>query len=250
MAWSCEQCGRSVTSNPLLCDLCGSAAPGADPAKVALAGQRDLHMEAHLRGLSIFYRGLSVLVLLFFALVLAGVGSLGGFGGGGGFGGAFLGGAMVLVGGTAFVFCAGWYVLNHFVARFSNVARIIAGVLVALNVALVTVSTVMQLFATRAEMPSYYYGSRPYYYDSGPSIGWTIVKFLLFVGWSAGVLWVLFSRRTSEMCSDRYREIVAKTPEVQAPWYKSPFFVVPTGLISMLVIFVLFLYVRVRASSF
>jgi hypothetical protein len=251
--WSCEQCGRNVTSNPLLCDLCGSGAPGADPAKVALAGQRDLHMEAHLRGLSIFYRGAAVLVLLLFVIILAGIGSMGLLGGGGGLGG--LGGVMAagmgVVTGIALVVCTGWFVLNHFVARFSNAARIVTGVFVALSLALQTISVVMVLFAPRPEFPSYYGYERSYYhYDSGPSVGWALIKFILFVAWTTGVLWVLFSRRTAKMCTEQYRDMVAKTPEVQAPWYKSPFFVVPTGLITMAFILFAFMLIRVRAASF
>src|SRR5260370_899344 len=73
MEWSCDSCGRTVVTNPLLCDLCGAGAAGADPAKVDAANRRDLHMEAHLRGLSIVQRGgaVAMALLCVFALMTA-----------------------------------------------------------------------------------------------------------------------------------------------------------------------------------
>lgn len=247
MAWSCDQCGRNVTSNPLLCDLCGAGAPGSDPARVAMAGQRDLHMEAHLRGLSMFYRGFSVLMLLFFLLMAAGLRSFGGSMGE--WRGLFDRMMLMMLGGTGIV-CAGWYALNHFVARYSNVARIITGVLIALSGALVTISTLMVLFAPRPEFPSTFYHDRYYAYDAGPSIGWLLLRFLLIIGWTAGVLWVLFSRRSAQICSERYRELVAKTAEVKPAWYRSPFFVIPTGLVVVGLLFLLLIAVQIRSSMY
>ena len=40
--WSCDTCGRPNKSNPLICETCGAAAPGADPDQVSMALQRDL----------------------------------------------------------------------------------------------------------------------------------------------------------------------------------------------------------------
>src|ERR1700749_3595044 len=54
--WSCDTCGRPNHRNPLICETCGAAAPGASPDQVSLALQRDLAMESHFRGLAFWYR--------------------------------------------------------------------------------------------------------------------------------------------------------------------------------------------------
>jgi hypothetical protein len=54
--WSCDTCGRPNHHNPLICETCGAAAPGASADQVSLALQRDLAMESHFRGLAFWYR--------------------------------------------------------------------------------------------------------------------------------------------------------------------------------------------------
>ena len=227
MAWSCEQCGRSVTSNSLMCDLCGSAAPGADAAKVALGGQRDLIMEAHLRALAIWQRVGAVLmavaaVWLVGALALSSS-RFGQFGG-------FIGGVGTVMAAIFLAMAIGSWVLGHFLSRYSNGARITAGVLTSISLAWQVVSTGFALFAR----PSYAYdeyGSRygGYGHSSGAGM-WTVLSFLLIVIWMSSVLWALFNRRSSKICTPEYRDIVAKTPELVPSTLKSPYFIIPAAL--------------------
>jgi hypothetical protein len=213
-----------------MCDLCGSAAPGADPTKVALGGQRDLIMEAHLRALALWQRVGGVLLAVA-ALWLIGT-SLLTSSSPGDFGGTVAALAMFVA-----VFCivlaAGSFVIGHFLARYSNVARILAGVLTALSAVMQLLRTGALLFMSGGSRygDSYGdYGSRRYYsYSSGPS-GILIVVSLVALIWMIALLWVLFNSRSSKICSDRYRDLVAKTPELRPPTFKSPFFVIPAAL--------------------
>jgi hypothetical protein len=238
MAWSCDSCGRSVTSNPIMCDLCGSAAPGADPTKVALGGQRDLIMEAHLRALAIWQRVGGVLLGVA-AVWLVGTSMLTSHEG------AF-GGTLAAVAMFGAVFClvlaAGSFVIGHFLARYSNVARIIAGVLTALSAAMQLLRTGALLFMSSGSRydggyGDYNYPRHSYYYSysSGPS-GILIVVSLVALIWMIALLWVLFNARSSKICSDRYRDLVAKTPELRPPTFKSPFFVIPAALSGFMIL--------------
>src|SRR5581483_4372628 len=229
MAWSCEQCGRSVTSNSLMCDLCGSAAPGADAAKVALGGQRDLIMEAHLRALAIWQRVGAVLMAvaalwLVGALAMAGS-RLGQFSG-------FIGGIGAVMAAIFLAMAVGSWVLGHFLSRYSNGARITAGVLTSISLGWQVLSTGFAMFAR----PSYAYddyGSRYGGYGMHHSSGagmWAVLSFILIVIWMSSVLWALFNRRSSKICTPEYRDIVAKTPELAPSTLKSAFFIIPAAL--------------------
>ncbi|HEY1585708.1 MAG TPA: hypothetical protein VGH63_08465, partial [Polyangia bacterium] len=125
--WSCDTCGRPNHRNPLICGTCGAAAPDASPDQVALALQRDVAMESHFRGLAFWYR---------VGAIVFGVGFLAMFGV---VGGALMGLNSSLHGSNALVasafgyvamfvvaFAAGSYVLGHYLARFTNGARIAA----------------------------------------------------------------------------------------------------------------------------
>ncbi len=243
MAWSCEQCGRNVVSNDLLCDLCHAAKPGADPEKVALGGQRDLIMEAHLRALALWYRIGAVLLVVGMVLMTAtGMAATRGLGGMGGFGGDVMGGVLMTLAVITLLSAGGAYVLGHFLARYSNGARITGGVLTAIGLAWVVLSTVLAIVRASSES-SYYdpygggYGARHYYgHSSGFGFGSVIIT-ILYLLWIASVLWALFNKRSSQICSPRYRDIVARTPELTPPTFKSPFFIIPTALTVFAILF-------------
>src|SRR5262249_13556516 len=133
--WSCDTCGRPNHRNPLICEVCGAAAPNASPDQVNLALQRDLPMESHFRGLAFWYRvgaiSFGVLALAMFGLMGSSMMALGCLHGAN----ALWAGALGYVALFVAAFVAGSYVLGHFLARFANGARIAAAVLTLLGLA-------------------------------------------------------------------------------------------------------------------
>src|SRR5262249_13334832 len=137
----------------------------------------------------------------------------------------------------------GAFVLGHFLARYSNGARITAGVLTIIGLAWIVLSAVLGLVRAASQprlfeaYPAY---SSPHYYYNQPSTGWgfgTIILLLLYLLWIGSVLWALWNKRSSQICSERYRDIVARTPELSPPTFKSPFFIVPAALTVVAILF-------------
>lgn len=54
-----------------------------------------------------------------------------------------------------------------------------------------------------------------------------MVSATLAAGWCAALLWSLFNRRASIICTEEYRAIVKATPDERPPIFKSPFFWAP-----------------------
>ena len=222
--WSCDTCGRPNHRNPLICETCGAAAPGADADQVNLALQRDLAMESHLRGLAFWYR---------IGAVVFGVGFLVLFG--------LVGGALVsspLHGSSAlmasafgyvamFVIAAaaGSYVLGHYLGRFANGARIAAAILSIVGLAFTLLRFVVTCIAY--SRLSALYGDSSLFADAQPSLMGPIVMFVLSALWSGAIILTLFSGRAAQVCSPAYRTIVARTAAMKASMVKTPFFVVP-----------------------
>jgi hypothetical protein len=236
--WSCDTCGRPNRSNPLICETCGAAAPGADADQVTLALQRDLPMESHLRALGFWYRlGAIVFGAGFLAMfgvlgrALVGVASL--RGSSTLFAGAFGWVAMFVLG-----MIAGSYILGHYLARFVNGARIAAAVLTI--VGLVAGLGRFVLTVVAYNKLDEYYGD---VYFARPSLAGPIAMFLLSTIWSIAIAWTLLSGRAAQVCAPTYRTIVARTPTLRASRVKSPFFVVPlvvTLLVAMMVLRLMF----------
>ncbi len=223
--WSCDSCGRPNHRNPLICDTCGAAAPGADPAQVTLALRRDLPMESHLRALAFWHR---------IGAVVFGVGFLAIFGL---IGGALMGLAPALHGGNALwasafgyvamfvvALAAGSYVLGHFLGHFANGARIAAAVLTIVGLAFGLLRFVVTCVAY--SRLSALYGDAGYF-DARPSLAGPIAMFLLSALWSGAIIFTLLSGRAAQVCSPAYRTIVARTASLKASLVKTPFFVVP-----------------------
>jgi len=251
--WTCESCGRTVKDNDLLCDLCHTGKPGADPSLVAKAARRDLVIEAHLRAMAVWhYVGAAVLVVAGLVMyVVAGAGGIGSSHGALGGIGRMLAAGAILMGSVAVVVGGGFGVLGHFLWRYWAGGRIAAAVLGFLGIAyrlFEVVATFMMRSALEDDFGSYSrYGHSYGYHRAGPSIGWTLFFAVVAIAWTAAMINVLLSRRAATVCSPAYRELVAATPQVKAQWYKSPFFVLPAFLVGLALFIVLVVLVRVAA---
>jgi hypothetical protein len=234
MSWSCESCGRVVTTNQTICDRCGAAAPGADPRQVNLALQRDRIMEGHLMALALWHRIGAILVGVLALGLLIGGGALFGIRHGeldGAIGSMMAVVAVILILAAAFS-----YVLGHFIARLHAWARITAGVFAAIGLASNVLSMVAGLAMT-SRMSDY--GGGGFGFSSGPSVGGIIFRSLLSIAWSASIVWVFFNRRSSVITSPDYKLLVAQTPDVRPTTYKSPFFLIPLVLLALVALLLL-----------
>jgi hypothetical protein len=234
LSWSCSSCGRLVTSNPTICDSCGAAAPDADPAYVNLALQRDRVMEGHLMALALWHRIGAILIAVLALIMLIGGGAMLGMGHGG-LGGA-AGGIMAFVA-IVLIIAGGFsYVLGHFIARYAGWARITAGVFAAIGLAMNVISMVMGLFVASQVRDYGEFGG----YSSGPSAAGIIIRGLISIAWAASITWVFFNRRSAQITTPAYQQLVAQTPHIRPNTYKSPFFIIPCILIGLMVLLVLF----------
>ena len=246
--WSCDTCGRPNKSNPLICETCGASAPGADPDQVSLALQRDLAMEAHLRALAFWYRAGAVLVVLFGIGLTAMVGWLGravlADATSWRTPGAMVAGAVGYVALAAIGLGAGSFVLGHLLSRFANGARIAAGVLTLVSLALVLVRLVLTavVYSRLSAFAGAYDGAY-----APPSLAGPIASFLLSAIWMIAVAWALFCGRAAQVCSPTYRTIVARTAQMKAPMAKSAFFIVPLVGLILTVMMGLMIAIRLHA---
>jgi hypothetical protein len=222
--WSCESCGRPNRRNPLICDTCAAAAPGADPQAVALALRRDLVMESHLRGLAFWYRvGALVFGAGFLALfavagraLFAAPSSLHA-------GDALWASLFGYVAMFVVALAAGSYVLGHHLGRFANGARIAAAVvtLVGLGFAVLRFIATCVAYSRLADLYAEpYFGARP-------SLAAPIALFVLSAIWSGAMVLTLLSGRAAQVCAPAYRTIVARTASMKASLTQTPFFVLP-----------------------
>ena len=246
--WSCDTCGRPNHHNPLICETCGAAAPGADADQVTLALQRDLAMESHLRGLAFWYRvGAIVFGAGFLALFGLVGGALIGLGGSSLHGGGVLwASAFGYVAMFVLAMVAGSYVLGHYLGRFANGARIAAAVLTLVSLAFGTLRFVVTCVAY--SKLSDLYGDVGAFSDR-PSLAGPIAMFLLSTIWSGAIVLTLFSGRAAQVCAPAYRTIVARTAAMKASMVKTPFFVVPLVVTILVALMVLRIVMAVRGYS-
>src|SRR5262245_36291770 len=128
---NCAICA-SETDNPYFCHLCGTAAPGCDPALSSDARDRDLQTEAHLRALGLWFRSDAAL----FGMAAAALAGALWFGsaqvhvnyGGSAAHGRFFIGALVVLGAAAL-----WFVVGHGLGRLSEHGRVGAAIVLALS---------------------------------------------------------------------------------------------------------------------
>jgi hypothetical protein len=244
--WSCDSCGANVKSS-VLCPICGAGQPGVDGAHLEMALRRDLIMEAHLGALAIWYRVGAVLGVVGALAIVVGLGAaasgLRNLDGGGawGTGGALFAGALGWMAMLMVAVSAGSYVMGHYLARYVNAARVAAGVIAVLGLVLTVVRTGFTIYVV--ERAYDLYGGGRYGYG-GPSLGGIIFWALVTIMWSIAVTWALLSRRSATVCTPEYRTIVARTRELKAPTFKSPFFVLPLVACSFVVLATLILISR------
>jgi len=250
--WSCDTCGRPNHHNPLICETCGAAAPGASADLVTLALQRDLAMESHLRGLAFWYRiGAIVFGAGFLALfgliggALLGVGSS--LGGGSSLHGsnALWASAFGYVAMFVIAIAAGSYVLGHHLGRFANGARLAAAILTIVSLTFSLVRFVVTCVAY-SKMSDLYAGDL---YGAAPSLAGPIVMFILSTMWSGAIIFTLFSGRAAAVCAPAYRTIVARTASMKASMVKTPFFVIPLVVTILVALMVLRIVMAMRGYS-
>jgi hypothetical protein len=169
-------------------------------------------MEAHVQAIAIWYRIGGVLAGLAGLLILAG-GAMGGSAAGAAlmFAGLVVAGMGVLI-----------YVLGHHLAKYSNVARIIGGVLAVLGLGMQGI----QLLTIVA-------GAAP----AGQSAGVAFALGLLQMGYNGALAWALFNARSSAICTEPYRQAVQQSPGERPPTYASPFFWGPFALVGVAFVF-------------
>ncbi|GEM_PF-2339762 len=223
----CPECSADNPRESQLCQACGapltSAAVGIGRREAA--GRRDLGMEAHLRAIAIWSRIGGVLYMLAAVAVLVigliGIGVMSGSkrGGGAEAAGAAMGIMVVvavLIGGIGVLV----FLLGHYLAKYSNTARIISGVLTIIGIVCIGCN----LIGTVAGLAGG--GSR----GGAPEGGVLLVTVLVTLAQAAyycGVAWVLFNSRSSAICTYPYHQLVAQTPSQQPPTYRSIFFWAP-----------------------
>ncbi|HEX6837745.1 MAG TPA: hypothetical protein VF334_14295 [Polyangia bacterium] len=246
--WSCDTCGRPNHRNPLICETCGAAAPGADADQVNLALQRDLAMESHLRGLAFWYRvGAVVFGVGFLALFAVAGGALMGVSSSLHGSGALMASAFGYVAMFVVALAAGSFVLGHYLGRFANGARLAAAILTVVGLAFTLLRFVLTCVAY--SKLSELYGDSGLFADARPSLMGPIAMFVLSAMWSGAIIFTLFSGRAAQVCSPAYRTIVARTSAMQASTVKTPFFVAPLVVTILAALMVLRLFMAVRGYS-
>jgi hypothetical protein len=218
--WTCERCGKLNKVNPFLCESCSAQAPDADPKLATIALQRDLVTEGHLGAFGFWYRFGAILLVLVILLTYAGVGMFSGL--------RYSWRVVSLLAPTmsfTYSLAAGMFVLGHFLARFSNGARLTVAVLSILGAG----ACVLQL--VRA--------------PTGPT-GTTIIAFVLLMAWTIAVVTTLLGRHAQYVCSPAYQETLAKTSVMRAQLTRSPFFIIPMALFSLVASMVVIVFAASR----
>ena len=173
--------------------------------------KRDRWMEAHLRALSIWDRVLGVLCIIGTVWMVGdGVGlSIDSFS-------RHLPFVIqvVMFGSSGILL----YLIGHFLARYRNVARIGAGIVMALRM--------LGILAGLVELNSLS----------------DLISILISTAWTVAVLWALFNKRAVRICTENYRLLVSRTPRVVPPTFKSPFFWVPLILTAIMLVIILLLF--------
>lgn len=233
----CPECNSDNPRTSQLCQACGAALTRAAVGLGAGGpmGKRDLDMERHLRAIAIWYRINGVLLFVacacFIIAAVVGISQTSGRGRGGE-AGIVAGVMMVMV-----VICGGigllTYLLGHYLAKYSNGARITTGVLAILGM----VGSACNLLSSLAQLGGAGRAGAP----EGAVLLGVLVMVVLWIAIYGGICWAVFNGRSAAICTEQYRALVARTPSQQPSTYSSVFFWGPfvmmalgCGLIAMM----------------
>lgn len=222
---ACPHCGHKSAKEATgvkLCGSCGAGNPADAPTctkcgfdLLGASAERYLTMEAHLSAIAMWDRICGVLGGI--ACILLGV----------------LQGVVLFVAVFMAALFAGLYLLGHFLAKYSNTARIIAVVLQGLWL----VGNVIQLMLLMGVIGSDQGGRHRAVAEAGVVGG--VVGVLISVAWNVAILWVLFNQQSAAICTPQYQRVVYESPDVKPLTYSSPFFYLPLiglGIIALRVI--------------
>lgn len=179
-------------------------------------------MEGHLSAIALWYRiggilGLLVtgLFLLLTPFAIEGLRKFDDQGILGGQSGDVITFLAIVVLGLMLLFSIGSLFLGRYLHRYSNGARIAAGVLGAVGLAFNVLST----FGTVLQAAN----------GDAPVAQALIASFNLAMGslWSGANLWALFNQRAAAICTPAYRAFAARQPLQRSAMYSSPFFWIP-----------------------
>jgi hypothetical protein len=184
--------------------------------------RRDFKMEGHLSAIALWYRisGILGLVctglfLLLTPLAIGGIRKLGTLGALGEHSGDILTFLVIVVVAAMLLFSIGSLLLGRRLDRYSNAARIIAGVLGAVGLAFNVVSTCSTVFRASG---------------GDTSVAQALMASInLAIGslWSGANLWALFNQRAALICTPEYRALATHKPLQRSYVYSSPFFWIP-----------------------
>lgn len=116
---------------------------------------------------------------------------------------------------TGVVGAAASYALGSYLMKYSEGARIAAGIAAGLTL-LMTIAAIVRPGGALAQ-------------GNWARMVWAT----LFAAWCAALLWAFFSRRASVVCTEEYRAIVKATPGERPPVFRSPFFWGPFILVGI-----------------
>ena len=169
-----------------------------EPEATPSIHNRDLVMEAHLRAIGMWTCFLGLLLVVGAGLAIFHLAR------------NPAGDETIMAGVTAAtgVFA---YVLGSFIRRFSPTACTIVGILVLLSMATLFLG-----------------GGTAILDDLG-------LLLMIPLAWYVAVMFVLFSDRAAEICTEEYHSLVASTREVKSPMVRSPFFWIPAGAMALLI---------------
>lgn len=193
----CPFCAEPIKRAAKKCRHCGeSLVEGGGKAD---GRKRDVAHECHIRAIAIWYRIAGLLVgLMALAtglLMFAG-------------GGARAAGFVMVMSGFLLALAAASYAIGHFLFNYSSGARIAALILSALSVGL----NLLQIVAAGFKLPMVM--------SNGLSIAYT-----------CAVLWAIGGSQGGAICTASYQQLVARTPDVKVPFWTSPFFWIPAGML-------------------
>ncbi len=208
MAWRCPRCAYPVADDAVAaCPVCATARPsppGADAAR------RDLAMEAHVSAIALWHRiqavvGLVAVVLGVPALIIMSGGEMGSMEH------AVIAIVFVMVAGASI----GYFFIGRYLGRYYDGARIAAAVLIGLALA----SSAINLVAAGGRVAA---GGA----EAGPA-AMLLLLVAVAIAWDVAKLWALYNARSGAILTAEYRAVVARTPQLAPPTFRSPFFWLP-----------------------